>query len=113
MQASTLPWRHRPVTRLLPHRKPAGPFFQYRYDRSGVQLRREHPFWAITKPRSASTPPFRTPSAPLLARQCILLTLSKPSFTVSEAFFSFRPHTYHEPVGRRVATIDLRIARVR
>jgi hypothetical protein len=33
-----------------------------------------------------------TALAPLLARPCILLTLSELSFTVSEAFFSFRPH---------------------
>src|ERR1700726_3867593 len=46
-------------------------------------------------------------------RKAILLTLSKLSFTVREAAFSFGPHTQHEPVGRRVATIDLHIARVR
>jgi len=47
------------------------------------------------------------------ARPCALLTLSELCFTVREVFFSFGPHTHHEPVGRRVATIDLRIARVR
>ena len=47
------------------------------------------------------------------ARPCALLTLSELCFTVCEVFFSFGPHTHHEPVGRRVATIDLRIARVR
>src|SRR5437879_3325176 len=46
-------------------------------------------------------------------RKATLLTLSEPSFTVREEFFSFGPQTHHEPVGRRVATIDLRIARVR
>src|SRR6266480_772827 len=42
-----------------------------------------------------------------------LLTLSELCFTVREVFFSFGPHTHHEPVGRRVATIDLHIACVR
>src|SRR3954468_10273700 len=42
-----------------------------------------------------------------------LLTLSELCFTVREVFFSFGPHTHHEPVGRRVATIDLHSARVR
>ena len=46
-------------------------------------------------------------------RPCTLLTLSELSFTIREALFSFGPHTHHEPVGRCVATIDLRIARVR
>src|SRR5580693_4792240 len=46
-------------------------------------------------------------------RKATLLTLSELSFTVREAAFSFGPHTHHEPVGRRVATIDLRLARVR
>src|SRR5438132_6736742 len=45
-------------------------------------------------------------------RKATLLTLSEPSFTVREEFFSFGPHTHHEPVGRRVATIDLHIARL-
>ncbi len=53
-----------------------------------------------------------TPAA-LLARPCTLLTLSELSFTVREVFFSFGPHTHHEPVGRCVATIDLHFARVR
>src|SRR6516162_5556240 len=47
------------------------------------------------------------------ARPCALLTLSELCFTVREVFFSFGPHTHHAPVGRRVATIALRIARVR
>ena len=47
------------------------------------------------------------------ARPRATLTLSELCFTVREVFFSFGPHTHHEPVGRRVATIDLRIARVR
>src|SRR5277367_3845228 len=46
-------------------------------------------------------------------RKATLLTLSALSFTVREAFFSFGPHRHHEPVGRRVATIDLDLARVR
>jgi hypothetical protein len=52
-------------------------------------------------------------SAALLARPCALLTLSELSFTVREVYLSFGPQTHHEPVGRRVATIDLRDARVR
>src|SRR6202030_1738662 len=46
-------------------------------------------------------------------RKATLLTLSELSFTVREVFFSFGPFTHHEPVGRRVATIDPHIARVR
>src|SRR6516164_6993289 len=46
-------------------------------------------------------------------RKATLLTPSELSFTVGEVFFSFGPHTHHEPVRRPVATIDLRIARVR
>src|ERR1700732_2328514 len=46
-------------------------------------------------------------------RKATLLTLSELSFTVREIVFGFGPHTHHEPVGRRVATIDLHIARVR
>src|SRR5438477_12865201 len=42
-----------------------------------------------------------------------LLTLPELSFTVREVFSSFGLQTHHEPVGRRVATVDLRIARVR
>src|SRR6516165_389874 len=49
----------------------------------------------------------------LFLRKATLLTPSEPSFTVRELSFGFGPHTHHEPVGRRVATIDLRIARVR
>src|SRR5712692_4587165 len=51
--------------------------------------------------------------AALLARPYTLLTLSELSFTVRQVFFSFGPHTHHEPVGRCVAAIDLNIARVR
>src|SRR3984893_11830700 len=46
-------------------------------------------------------------------RKATLLTLCELSFTVREAAFSIGPHTHHEPVGCRVATIDLRVARVR
>src|SRR5271169_2814160 len=46
-------------------------------------------------------------------RKATLLTLSERSFTVREVIFRFGPDTHHEPVGRRVATIDLHIARVR
>src|SRR5262245_49273291 len=41
------------------------------------------------------------------------LTPSELSFTLREALLSFGPHTHHDPVGRCVATIDLRITRVR
>src|SRR5258708_35478781 len=51
-------------------------------------------------------------SAALLARPCILLTLSELSFTVREVF-SASDRTRHEPVGRCVATIYLHSARVR
>src|SRR5215467_5251240 len=63
--------------------------------------------------RRSSALPITGASAVLLARPCTLLTLSELSFTVREVFFSFGPHTHDEPDGRRVATIDLHIARVR
>jgi hypothetical protein len=48
---------HASVERLFRHRKRAAPIFQRRYDRSGFQLGREDPFWAMAKTKSASTPP--------------------------------------------------------
>jgi hypothetical protein len=35
---------HASIERLFRHRKPAGPIFQHRYDRSEFQRGREHPF---------------------------------------------------------------------
>src|SRR5437870_3242393 len=46
--------RSRSVERLFRHRKPAEPIFRHRYGRSGFQLGRKHPFWAMAKPKSAS-----------------------------------------------------------
>src|SRR6516164_9546513 len=64
-----------------------------------------------TVPRSAAGRGGR--SFIVFLRKATLLTPSEPSFTVREVSFGFGPHMHHEPVGRRVATIDLRIARVR